>query len=65
MPHMEKLRYWFELTGTTQGQLAAEIGVTRQTVSNWLTGRTFPSGLELRKLSEITRIPLEDLVPKK
>jgi transcriptional regulator with XRE-family HTH domain len=61
---MEKLREWFRLTGVSQGQLADEIGVTRQTMSNWLAGRQHPNAVALRKLNERTRIPLEDLVLK-
>ena len=61
---MEALRAWLELTQVSQGTLADEIGVTRQTVNNWLTGRTHPGGIELRKLSERTRIPVDALVPK-
>ncbi len=61
---MEKLREWFRLTGVTQAQIADEIDVTRQTLSNWLAGRQHPNSVALRKLNERTRIPLEDLVPK-
>jgi transcriptional regulator with XRE-family HTH domain len=61
---MDKLREWFTLTGVSQGELAEEIDVTRATIHNWLTGRSFPSGIYLRRLHERTRIPLEDLVPR-
>jgi len=61
---MEKLREWFNLTGVSHEQLAAEIGVTRATIHNWLTGKSIPGGLSLRRLHERTRIPLEDLVPR-
>lgn len=61
---MEKLREWFRLTGVRRAALAEEIGVTRQTLDNWLNGRQHPSGLPLRRLHECTRIPLEDLVVK-
>lgn len=61
---MDKLREWFRLTGVSQGDLADELGVTRATIHNWLTGRTAPGGIVLRRLHERTRIPLDDLVPK-
>jgi DNA-binding XRE family transcriptional regulator len=61
---MEKLKAWFALTGLSQEQLASEIGVTRATIHNWLTGQNVPSGLSLRRLHEFTRIPLDDLVPR-
>jgi transcriptional regulator with XRE-family HTH domain len=61
---MEALKAWFALTKVTQGQLAKQLGVTRQTVNNWLQGRTSPDSAELWKLHELTRIPLESLVRK-
>ena len=61
---MEKLREWLDLTTISVSELAEEIGVTRQTVHNWLAENSYPSGLALRRLHERTRIPLEDLVPK-
>ena len=61
---MEKLREWFKLTGVSQAELADEIDVTRATIHNWLTGKSVPGGLALRRLHERTRIPLEDLVPQ-
>ena len=61
---MEKLRAWFKLTGVSQADLADEIDVTRQTMNNWLAGRSTPSGVALRRLHERTRIPLDDLVPQ-
>lgn len=61
---MEKLREWFRLTGVSHGELAEEIDVTRATIHNWLTEKSYPSGIYLRRLHERTRIPLEDLVPK-
>lgn len=64
MRDMEALKAWLELTKVSQGELADEIGVTRQTINNWLTGKTHPGGVELRKLHERTRIPLDDLVPQ-
>ena len=61
---MEKLKVWFELTGVSQQQLADDIEVTRATIHNWLTGKSSPGGLTLRRLHERTSIPLEDLVPR-
>ena len=61
---MEKLREWFKLTGVSHSELAEEIEVTRATIHNWLTGKSCPSGIALRRLHERTRIPLDDLVPR-
>lgn len=61
---MNKLKAWFELTGVSQSTLAKDIGVTRLTIHNWLSGHTSPSGMALRRLHERTSIPLDDLVPR-
>lgn len=48
--------------GKTMEELAAYIGCTRLTVHNWITGATVPSVRFLAKLSELTGLPVEDLV---
>lgn len=45
--------------GLTQLELAKIIGVTRNTVANWETGKTEPSVVQLRKLSELSGVPLD------
>ena len=64
IPVMQKLRAWLELTGEKPARLAKLIGVSRNTIVNWSKGRTEPNGVQLRKLHEVTRIALDDLVPK-
>ena len=61
---MDKLREWFGITGVSHEELADEIDVTRATIHNWLTGKSIPGGISLRRLHERTRIPLDDLVPR-
>ena len=60
---MEKLKEWMAITETSGRRLADDLGVSHQTVYNWLDGTTSPYGPQLRKLHELTRIPLEYLVP--
>lgn len=47
--------------GLTQVQLADAIGVTPLTISNWELGKTEPSLSCLRKISEVTQIPLDNI----
>ena len=61
---MQKLKDWLELTGETPAGLAALVGVSRNTIVNWMEERTAPCGHQLRKLHEVTRIALDDLVPR-
>lgn len=61
---MDKLREWLKVTNKPIADLAAEIGVSENTIRNWLAGRNCPGGLALRRLADRTDIPLEDLVPR-
>lgn len=61
---MEKLHAWLELTGTTHQELADLVGVSRMAVHNWLTGRSYPSGIYVRRLHNVTHIALDYLVPQ-
>ena len=59
---MQALADWLESTETTQLELAERMGVSQPSVSDWVTGRTFPAIDNLCRLSEITRIPVGDLI---
>ena len=44
--------------GLTQKELAEILGVSNVTVVNWEKGVTEPSASQLRKISELSKIPL-------
>lgn len=46
----------------TQQELADRLHVSRQTISSWEVGRTFPDLTTLVSLSDLYEIPLDDLV---
>lgn len=49
-----------------QVEFAQKIGVDRSTVANWETGKTEPNVTQLRKISEISGIPMDFIfVPMK
>lgn len=48
--------------GWSQEQLAAKMYVSRQTISNWETGRTYPDVTNLLLLSELFDCTLDELV---
>ncbi|MBR0213978.1 MAG: helix-turn-helix transcriptional regulator [Solobacterium sp.] len=48
----------------TQEEIAAVAGVSRQTVSNWETGRSLPDIISLLKLSEYYGISVDVLIGK-
>lgn len=42
--------------------LAKQIGVSRQTIHNWVTGQYGPELKHARKISKILNIPLDSIV---
>ena len=56
---IKKLR---EEKGMTQAELAEELNVTRQAVSNWETGRTQPDIETLTRLAEVFDVSVERII---
>lgn len=48
--------------GLSQEQLAEKVNVTRQTISNWELGETFPNPEQLKLLSVSLGVSIDDLV---
>lgn len=46
----------------SQEELAEKVNVTRQTISNWELGETSPNPEQLKLLSKILDISIDDLV---
>ncbi len=46
----------------TQEQVAESLGVSRQTISNWENGRTYPDIISVVKLSDLYHISLDHLL---
>jgi transcriptional regulator with XRE-family HTH domain len=59
---MEKLRTWLTKSDTTQLEFAKSVGVSQPTVSDWLKGVTLPTAANLRTISRLTSIPIDDLL---
>jgi transcriptional regulator with XRE-family HTH domain len=45
-----------------RSEFAAEVGVSTQTVSNWLRGRDFPSDVHVPKLARALRISEQEVI---
>lgn len=45
----------------TQGEVATKMGVSRQTIVNWEKGRVIPGIPEMQMLSEIYKIPQDNI----
>lgn len=46
-------------SGMDQKEWAKAIGVSQFTISNWETGKTHPDAVQLRKMSELSGIPMD------
>lgn len=49
-------------SGLTQEKVAEEIGVTRQSMSNWENGRSYPDIVSVIKLSDLYSVSLDELL---
>lgn len=62
---MENMRITLEAcrvnTGMTQTEFAEKLGVSLGTISNWEKGKTEPSLAQLRKISELSTVPLGNI----
>lgn len=59
---MERLKAIRTRALLTQKELAEQVGVSWQTVSEWESGRQQPRMLHLRKLCEVLRVTADDLL---
>lgn len=48
--------------GIKQTFIAQKLGVSVVTVSNWVKGKTAPNEKNLKRLSELLQVPVNDLV---
>ena len=58
----EKLKNYRTSAGMAQEQLAEEINVSRQTISNWENGKSLPDVISLIKISDLYQISLDELL---
>lgn len=65
MSFSEKLKMLRKEKGLSQEQLAELLNVSRQSVSKWESGQTYPEIDKLIILSDLFKITLDDLVKEK
>lgn len=58
----QKLREARTATGLSQENVAERINVSRQTISNWETEKTYPDIISVIKLSDLYSISLDELL---
>ncbi len=54
-----------EILGLSQSVIAEKLGVTRQSVSNWMQGKKFPRPGVLLKLANLLKLSFDDIIIKK
>jgi len=58
---VNKLETILEEKGIKKSWLAKELGVSRQTITNWVKGYNYPDLLKLKKLSFILGVSIEEI----
>lgn len=58
----EKILKLRKKQGISQEQLGEKVNVTRQTISNWELGETFPNPEQLKLLSKIFQVSIDELL---
>ena len=58
----EKLKLRRKKSGFTQEQVATEMNITRQTLSNWEVGKNYPDIDSIISLSKIYNLSLDELL---
>lgn len=56
------LKELLKTKGIKQKWLAARMGVSEVTVSNWCSGKSVPKKVHIQKLSELLEVPVKSLV---
>lgn len=59
----DRMRLALRKSPLSVNDMAAELGVRRETVSSWLNGHTRPLGPAVRMWASLTSVPLEWLDP--
>ncbi len=57
-----QIKQYRNAAGMNQEELAQAVYVTRQTLSNWETGKTYPDINSLLRLSDVFHVSLDELV---
>jgi Predicted transcriptional regulators len=58
----EQIQYQRKLNGMSQGELANELHISRQSISKWENGTTLPSFSNIVIISDLFNISLDELI---
>lgn len=48
--------------GLTQAQAAKKLNVTRDTISNWEKGKSFPDAIKIKSIEQIYNVSYNDII---
>lgn len=58
----KNLPYYMSLAGVNQVELAKSIGISKSTVSTWISGRSYPRIETVQKVADLLGCTTDDLV---
>ena len=58
----KKILKYIKKMGLSQEMLGEKINVSRQTISNWESGETYPNSEQLKLLSQVFKVSIDELV---
>jgi len=61
MKEKKRLSLYREAKGYSQLEIAEKMSVTQQSISSWETGRTIPKPYQMRRLSEMLEVGIDEL----
>lgn len=63
--YQNNIGFWMNERGVKLKFIQDRLGVSYQTVSNWINNRSQPSIIQAALISEVLNVPIADLVIKK
>ncbi|MDF2791660.1 MAG: transcriptional regulator [Neobacillus sp.] len=62
---ISRIGYWIDLRGFKKKYIASELHISPTQLSNWISGRSYPTIEKAFKLAEILECEVDDLYEKK
>jgi DNA-binding XRE family transcriptional regulator len=59
----EELGRLIAMTGATVTEQARNLGVARQSIYDWMNGKTWPNKTTANKISKLTGVPVDEIRP--
>lgn len=59
---MQKIKFFREVAGFSQRDLANRLGISQASVAQWETGKTMPTLANLIQIAETLHVSINDLV---